>query len=143
MNRNLSLKSHRSLKIKYNLPISKTSRFWKGLEKGKIFTTKCKKCKKINFPPVADCGICGSSKVDWIELSGKGKILTYTQVFVKPASFSEEKPYIVAIAELDEGIKVLSWVTGAEFKEISVGKKVRLVPKIVGNERTIYEFVLD
>jgi uncharacterized OB-fold protein len=143
MNKNLALKSLRTLKIKYNLPIGKTSKFWKELEKGKIFTTKCKKCKIINFPPVIDCGICGSSKVDWIELSGRGKILTYTKVFVKPASFSEEKPYIVAIAELDEGIKILSWITGVEIEEISVGKKVRLVPKVTENERTIYEFVLD
>ena len=143
MNKNLSLKSHGTLIIKYNLPIGKTSKFWKELEKGRIFTTKCKKCKKINFPPVADCGLCGSSEVDWIELSGKGKILTYTKVFVKPSSFSEEKPYIVAIAELDEGIKVLSWVTGVEIEEISVGKQVRLVPKVTDNKRAIYEFVLD
>ncbi len=81
--------------------------------------------------------------MDWIELSGKGKILTYTKVFVKPSSFSEEKPYIVAIAELDEGIKVLSWVTGLEIEEISIGKKIRLVPKVTDNERAIYEFVLD
>ena len=81
--------------------------------------------------------------MDWIELSGKGKILTYTKVFVKPASFSKEKPYIVAIAELDEGINVLSWVPGVEIEEMSIGKKVRLVPKVTDNKRAIYEFVLD
>ena len=42
-----------------------------------------------------------------------------------------------------EGINVLSWMTGVEIEEISIGKKVRLVPKVTDNQRTIYEFVLD
>ena len=34
MDKPLSLKSARKLQIRYNLPISRTSKFWKGLEEG-------------------------------------------------------------------------------------------------------------
>ena len=68
------LKSNRPLTINYNLPISKTSKFWDELRKGKIFATTCKKCGKLHFPPVADCGKCGSSEIEWTELSGTATI---------------------------------------------------------------------
>ena len=110
MDKPLTLKSARTLHITYNLPISRTSKFWEGIKEGKIYATKCEKCAKLHFPPVADCGDCGSSKVEWIELDGEGEIETYTQVVVKPASFSKEPSYIVAIARLKEGVKALAWL---------------------------------
>jgi uncharacterized OB-fold protein len=82
MDKPLSLKSARTLKITYNLPISRTSKFWKGLEEGKVYATKCQKCGTLHFPPVADCGVCGSSEIKWTELNGKGEVVTFTQVFV-------------------------------------------------------------
>jgi len=33
----ISLKSARTLQITYNLPISRTSKFWQGLKEGKIY----------------------------------------------------------------------------------------------------------
>lgn len=136
-----SLKSARTLKITYELPISRTSKFWKELEKGKVYATKCKNCQKIHFPPVADCGACGSSDVSWIALDGNGKIVTFTQVFVKPASFSENITYIVAIVKLKEGIKALAWLTGIKREDVKVGMNVKLVAKVTSDGRAVYEFV--
>jgi uncharacterized OB-fold protein len=135
----LSLKSARTLRIKYNLPISRTSKFWKGLEEGKVYATNCRKCGMLHFPPVADCGACGSSEVDWVELDGEGEVVTFTQVFAKPASFSEEQPYIVAISRLKEGVKALAWLTGVKREDVKVGMRVKLVPKIYSEDRVAYE----
>ena len=140
MDKPLSLKSARTLRITYNLPISRTSKFWKGLEEGKVYATKCLKCGKMHFPPVADCGTCGSSDVEWTELDGEGEVVTFTQVFVKPASFSQEPPYIVAIARLKEGVKALAWLTGVERERVKAGMKVKLVAKVFSDKRVAYEF---
>jgi len=137
----LTLKSARSLHLTYNLPISRTSKFWKGLKEGKIYATKCPKCGKLHFPPVADCGDCGSSNLKWTELDGEGEIETFTQVVVKPASFSNEADYIVAIAQLKEGVKALAWLTGVEREDVQVGMKVRLVPKITSMGKVSYQFI--
>jgi uncharacterized OB-fold protein len=139
MDKPLFLKSTRTLRITYNLPISRTLKFWKGLEEGKVHATKCRKCGKLHFPPVADCGVCGSSEVDWVELDGEGELVTFTQVFAKPASFLEEFPYIVAIARLKEGIKVLAWLTGIKREDVKVGMRVKVVPKIYSEDRIAYE----
>jgi len=141
MNKPLSLKSARTLRITYNLPISRTSKFWEGLEEGKVYATKCRKCGVLHFPPVADCGACGSSEVEWQGLDGGGEGVTFTQVFVKPASFSEESAYIVAIARLKEGVKALAWLTGIEREDVKVGMKVKIVAKVFPDKRVSYEFI--
>jgi len=137
----LTLKSARTLHITYNLPISRTSKFWQGLKEGKIYATKCQKCGKLHFPPVADCGDCGSSNLKWTELDGEGEIETFTQVVVKPASFSKEADYIVAIARLREGVRALAWLVGVEREDVQVGMKVRLVAKVTSDGRVSYEFI--
>jgi uncharacterized OB-fold protein len=137
----LTLKSARTLHITYNLPISRTSKFWQGLKEGKIYATKCQKCGKLHFPPVTDCGDCGSSNMKWMELDGEGEIETFTQVVVKPASFSNESDYIVAIARLKEDVRALAWLTGVEREDVQVGMKVRLVAGVTSDGRVSYEFI--
>ena len=141
MDKPLTLKSARTLHITYNLPISRASKFWQGLKEGKIYATKCQKCGKLHFPPVADCGDCGSSNVKWTELEGEGEIETFTQVVVKPASFSNESNYIVAIARLKEGVRALAWLIGVEREDVQVGMKVRLVARVTSDGRVSYEFI--
>jgi uncharacterized OB-fold protein len=141
MDKPLALKSNRTLQITYNLPISRTSKFWEGLKSGKIYATKCNKCERLHFPPVADCGDCGSSKVKWVKLDGEGEVETFTQAVLKPPSFSKEPSYIVAIARLMEGVKALAWLSGVERKDVKVGMKVRLVARVNSDGRAAYEFV--
>jgi uncharacterized OB-fold protein len=141
MDKPLALKSARTLQITYNLPISRTSKFWQGLKEGKIYATTCQKCGKLHFPPVADCGDCGASDMKWTELEGEGEIETFTQVVVKPASFSEEPNYIVAIARLREGVRALAWLTGVERENVKIGMKVKLVAKAVSGDIVSYEFI--
>ena len=130
----------RKLEIIYNIPISKTLKFWEGLKEGKIYTTRCKSCGKLYFPPVGDCAECYSSDMEWIELSGEGEIETFTHIIVKPVSFQDEPPYTVAIARLKEGVRALAWLTGAKKKDIKVGMKVRLMAKVTPEGRLTYEF---
>jgi hypothetical protein len=130
----------RKLEITYNIPISKTVRFWEGLKEGKILATKCRNCGKLHFPPAADCGQCLSSDMEWVELSGEGKLITYTHVIVRPKSFQEEQPYTVAIAELKEGVKVLAWLTDVKRKDIKIGMELKMVPKQLSDGRIAYVF---
>jgi hypothetical protein len=141
MDKHLILNSARTLHITYRLPVSRTSKFWQGLREGKIYATKCQKCGKLHFPPVADCGDCGSSNLNWTELDGEGEIETFTQIVVKPASFSKEQNYIVAIAKLREGVRALAWLTGVEREDVEVGMKVRLEAKVTSDGRVSYQFI--
>ena len=130
----------RRLELSYNIPISKTKKFWDGLREGKIYGTKCRRCGKLYFPPVADCGECYSSEMDWVELSGEGEIVTFTHIIVRPTSFQDQQPYTVVIAQLKEGVKALAWLKDVKRKDVKVGMKVKLAPRVSEDGRVTYEF---
>jgi uncharacterized OB-fold protein len=131
----------RPLTLIYEIPISKTLKFWNGIKEGKIFTTKCKKCGKLFFPPVADCPTCLSSDPEWVELSNDAEIETFTQVLVLPATFQKYEPYIIGIARLKEGVRVLAWLKDAKIEDVKVGMKVKLAPKVSSEGMLTYEFL--
>lgn len=141
MDKPLTLKSNRTLHITYNLPVNRISKFWEGLKEGKIYATKCEKCGKTHFPPVADCGDCGTSNIRWVELDGKAEIETFTQVVAKPPSFSKEPLYIIAVAKLREGVKALAWLTGVKREDVRLGMCVKLVANVTSDSRVSYQFV--
>jgi uncharacterized OB-fold protein len=131
----------REIKVVQDMPIGKTVKFWEGLKEGKVYATKCKKCGKLYFPPAADCPECLMSDMEWIQLSDEAEIETFTYVVIRPTSFSQSKPYTVAIGRLKEGVRVLAWLTGFKLSETKVGLKVKLVAKTTPEGNLTYEFV--
>jgi uncharacterized OB-fold protein len=135
-----SIKS-REIKIVHEIPVSRTMKFWEGLKQGKIYATKCKGCGKLYFPPSADCPGCLTADLEWAELGSEAEIETFTHVVIRPTSFQQMKPYTVAIGKLNDGVKVLAWLTGFKLSEIKVGLKVKLVAKTSADGSLAYEFV--
>ncbi|MEM4402644.1 MAG: hypothetical protein QW376_09240, partial [Candidatus Caldarchaeum sp.] len=67
----------RELRLKYLLPIARIKRFFDGLREGKVYATRCPLKNVYYFPPQADCPACMDDNLEWVELSGKGQLLTY------------------------------------------------------------------
>ena len=117
---------------------TKVADFVKHLEEGMIVGTKCKKCGKLHFPPRIDCAKCLSSDVEWVPLSGRGKLITYTTAYFAPAGF--EAPYTLAVTELEEGVRVFTRISkDVKQDEIEIGMNVKLVPVRLADERITYE----
>lgn len=81
--------------------ISKVNDFIDYLENGKVMATRCKECGLSFFPPRADCYQCLSSNMEWFEVTGKGKLVSYSKLEYAPVGFGDDLPY--AIAVLDYG----------------------------------------
>ncbi len=116
----------RELCVKYIISVEQVKRFFEGLSEGKVYATRCRKCGEMYFPPQAICPRCRSSEVEWVELSGEGKLLTYTKIYVKPKSFSHYSDYVVAVGRLDEGVNVTAWID-AKIEELKPGMRIKLV----------------
>ena len=117
---------------------TKVADFMKHLEEGAIAATKCKVCGKLYLPPRVDCIDCLSSDVEWIPLSGRGKLITYPTAYFAPAGF--EAPYTLALAELEEGVRVFTRMSkDVKEDEIEIGMNVKLVPVRLDDERITYE----
>jgi uncharacterized OB-fold protein len=115
------------------------AKFVEELRNERLMGTRCRKCGAKYLPPRAHCK-CGSADVEWFEASRQGKILTYTSVGFPPQSMSKHAPYIVAIAELKDGSRLLAQLTGVTLKTLRVGMPVQVVSRPVSTDRIVYEF---
>lgn len=69
------------------------------LEQGKVMGSRCTDCGKVFFPPRADCCQCFSSNMDWFEVKGPGKLVTYSRLKYAPVGFEEDLPYSIAVLD--------------------------------------------
>lgn len=136
-----TLHSRRTLTLRFDIPIGKTHQFWDALEQGRFVTTKCKVCGNISFPPQADCPNCMSGELEWVDLGTEAKLVTYTYVQITPASFLSSDPYIIAIGELSNGLKVLAWLEGLPIQQAKPGMNLRLEARESQEGNPYYVFV--
>jgi len=136
-----TLHSRRSLTLRFDIPISRTREFWDALGEGRFVTTRCSACGNVSFPPQADCPRCMSDRFEWVDLGREAKLVTYTYVQVTPASFVNDDPYIVAIGEFENGVKVLAWLLGVSLEKAKVGMKLTVEARRSNEGNPYYVFV--
>lgn len=87
-------------------------KYLKNIEEGMFKAYRCVDCGMIIAPPSGSCYGCGSNNMEWAEVSGKGKLVSFTVIHIAPDEFTEEAPYYVAIVELEEGTRVSARLLG-------------------------------
>jgi len=95
--------------------------FYRFVGEGKLMAAKCCRCGLVLLPPRPVCTKCYSKDLQWVELKGHGKLLTYTVIHVSPKQFEALAPYSVGILKLDEGQQLLGMIRGVEPDKIKVG----------------------
>ena len=122
-------------------PYTKVTDFAKHLKDGRLMGTKCKDCGAFSFPPRADCEACMSGNFEFVELSGKSTLQTFTKIVAAPTGFEDVVPYTVGVVDLEEGGRALAWF-GDTVKEddIEIGMDLQVVPQIFDEteEITVY-----
>jgi uncharacterized OB-fold protein len=106
-------------------PFTKVGAFAEGLAEGKIMTTRCTGCGHIEFPPRADCPGCGGTGFEWVDISGKGSLVTYTTIHAAPTGFGDRAPYTIGVIDLEEGGRLLSWIESVPEDELAVGMPLK------------------
>jgi uncharacterized OB-fold protein len=120
--------------------ISKVNDFIDYLEKGQLMATKCKGCGMVFFPPRADCCSCLSSDMEWSEVAGEGKLLSFSKLKYGPTGFEEDLPYTIAVADFGE-LKVFGRMDkGISDDDITIGMSVTVSPVTLANDKIAYEF---
>ena len=85
--------------------------FYEFALQGKLLGLQCDSAH-ISVPPRRSCRVCRSTNLNKIELSGSGKIVSWTEVFVKSKEFPVSTPYFLALVELEEGGNLMGIVDG-------------------------------
>lgn len=104
----------------YGDPI--TQPFWEAAARHKLVIQRCEDCKVCQFYPRPICLACESGKLAWIEANGKSTIYSLTTVHLRTAP-ELEPPYITALVDLDQGVRMLTNIIGDKPK---IGDRVQL-----------------
>jgi uncharacterized OB-fold protein len=100
--------------------------FYKYLTQGKLMAGKCTKCGKIHLPPRPLCDNCYSQQFEWLEISGQGKLLTYSVIHIAPQQFQALAPYAVGIVELENGLRIPGMIQGATEEQLKIGMELAI-----------------
>jgi uncharacterized OB-fold protein len=117
--------------------------FWDGTRDNRLMIQQCTKCDQHIFYPRIACPFCAADEPRWVEAGGRGRIYSYTVVENNaPSAFIADMPYVIAVIELDEGVRMLSNVIGCEASELDCELPVEVVFEKLNEEITLPKFRL-
>jgi uncharacterized OB-fold protein len=95
-------------------PTPETLPFWEGTRAGELRIQWCKPCEKFYFYPRPYCPTCLSEDVEWRTVSGRGALASYNINYRPFPVFKTDKPQVIALVQLDEGVRLMSNIVGVE-----------------------------
>jgi uncharacterized OB-fold protein len=120
--------------------LTKVNDFIDHLEEEKITGTKCKHCGRTYFPPRADCYNGLNSEMEWFEVSGPGKLLSFSRLQYAPIGFEGDLPYTIALLDYGD-YKVFGRIDPfIAFEKIAVGITMKTVVSKLENGQLTYIF---
>jgi uncharacterized OB-fold protein len=110
------------------VPTPETRTFWESCAKHKLIYQSCQQCGYAQFPPRPVCITCRSERVIWKPASGRGKIYSFTVVHRPPTeAFKSDVPYVIALIDLNEGVRMMMNVRNADPARVKIGQTVKVI----------------
>lgn len=76
---------------------------------------------------------CRTSEVEWVPIEGRARLITFTEVFFGPPAFEQSTPYILGLAEFDNGLRVFAPISrDLDRKELKMNLELVLKPRHSG-----------
>jgi uncharacterized OB-fold protein len=94
------------------VPTPETQVFWDKARAHELWLPVCVDTGRHFFPPRSFSPFTGGA-VEWRPASGRAKLASYVIVHRAAPGFESEVPYIVALAELEEGPRLVTNLPGA------------------------------
>jgi uncharacterized OB-fold protein len=123
------------------VPSIETKPFWAGVQERRLLMPKCDACGKVTFPPTVACPHCDGGAFTWTEMSGLGKVYSFTVYHrVYNPAFKDKVPYVVGVIELEEGPRMISNVVGMPIDDVECEMPVKVVYEEVRDGYLIPKF---
>lgn len=119
-------------------PTPTSQPFWDALAEQRVEIQRCDDCSSWVYYPRARCPECLSTALVWTEVSGEGAVYTFT-VARQPTTpaFAEVETPLIAVVELDEGVRVTTSLEGVDIEDVTVGMRVGPVFVPAGDGMTL------
>jgi uncharacterized protein len=110
--------------------------FWEGTRKDELRIQRCGKCHELRHPPGPMCPACGATEPDYVVARGTGTVYSYV-VHRHPPVPGKELPILLALVELDEGVRMVGELLDVADDEVEVGMPVEVSMVRVDDELTL------
>lgn len=86
---------------------------------------RCAGCGKLSVDDGRSCPFCASEGGDYVTLSGRARLVSWTTIRVAPARYATEVPYAVGLLELEEGLRLTARLA-ADPERLAAGQPLVL-----------------
>ena len=110
-------------------PTPESRPYWEGLAEGRLMLQRCADCGRVRHYPRPLCDACHSFATDWVEASGAAVLHSWTVAHhpYHPA-FRAEVPYVLATAELAEGVRMVAQLRDAATPRLGMPLRIGFEP---------------
>lgn len=106
--------------------------FFEGARARELRIQRCNACGVLRHPPGPACPDCGAYDRGFVVASGEGTVFSYV-VHHAPQVPGKELPLVIALVDLDEGVRMVAEMTGP----VEIGDRVTVSWNVVDDELTL------
>ena len=99
--------------------------FWDWTAAGELRIQRCNACGALRFPPGPACQSCDAYDRGHQVAAGTGTVFSYV-VHRHPPVPGKELPIVIALIDLDEGVRMVGEVVDVGPEEIAIGMRLRV-----------------
>jgi hypothetical protein len=98
-----------------------TEPYWQAAKEERLVAPRCASCGAFRFPPTPFCPECRSQEIDWVTLSGRGSVFSYS--VVRGLLGQPDLLLVPVVVEFDDapGIHLVSNVVGVDPADVRIG----------------------
>ena len=113
--------------LRLPIPDALSETYWSAAAEGRLLIQRCTQCAHLQFYPRGHCVRCLHPAPVWIDASRTGTLHSFTIVRRTPnADWSDEVPYVFALVDLDEGVRITTNVRSADLESLRCGQGVEI-----------------
>ena len=104
-----------------------TEPFWAAAQEGRLVIERCSSCGAESFPPRGICRSCRVRAMVPVEITGSGRIYSFTVNYQRWLP-DLEVPYAIVLVEFPEhpGVRVTGRLRGCAPDEVAIGMTVEV-----------------
>lgn len=117
-----------------------TKPFWDAARRHKLLLQYDTEVGEFQWFPRPVSIYTGKHTLEWREASGRGKLYTWTLSHIAWPGHGERAPYMCALVELEEGVRILANLVNYEGVELRDGLPVKLTWETLSDEFEYFQF---
>jgi len=95
-------------------PTPETQPYWDAARRGELMLPRCVQTGRMFFYPQPYSPFALGGDVEWVKVSGRATLYSYVINHRPAPGFQDENPYVIAVAELSEGPRLMTNLVGIE-----------------------------